>query len=368
MKQDSCQAPPAFRIRRPLTRVAKLLGADVELGNFIQGAAPPTGAAASRLMLSQIPGVARNYVHWAQDSHRRFLWSNGGCAYCDLDHAEFPIPEVTSASDFVAVWHATLRLARSAMLEANLQLPAGQRLQVLVNNSDGTGHSYGSHCNVLITRRAFDNLFGRKLQHLLFLAAHQVSSIVYTGQGKVGAENGAPAVPYQLSQRADFFETLSGLQTTFHRPVVNTRDEPLCGPFAGMDATAKDLARLHVIFYDSNLCHVACYLKAGALQIVTAMIEAEEIDVRLILDDPVEAVLQWSHDPSLRPRAVGRRAPCVGGRPSAPVARAGSSLRRPGRVTPSCRRPKKSSSSGAVSWTTWPAATWIRCPDHSTGC
>ena len=25
-------------------------------------------------------------------------------------------------------------------------------------------------------------------------------------------------------------ETLSGLQTTYHRPIVNTRDEPLCGP------------------------------------------------------------------------------------------------------------------------------------------
>ena len=189
------------------------------------------------------------------------------------------------------------------MLDANEQLGAGQRIRALANNSDGQGHSYGSHCNVLITRSAFDNIFGRKLQQLLFLAAHQVSSIVYTGQGKVGAENGAPDVDYQLSQRADFFETLTGLQTTFNRPIVNSRDEPLCGPFAGADATAKDLARLHVIFYDCNLCHTACFLKMGVLQIVVAMVEAEEIDVRLILDDPVDAVVRWSHDPTLQTRA-----------------------------------------------------------------
>ncbi len=189
------------------------------------------------------------------------------------------------------------------MLDANDLLDPGQRLRVLVNNSDGKSHSYGSHCNVLITRQAFDNIFQRKLQYLLFLAAYQASSIVFTGQGKVGSENGAPPIGYQISQRADFFETLSGLQTTYKRPIVNTRDEPLCGPLAGQDATAKDLARLHVIFYDSNLCHVACFLKVGVLQIVLAMIEAEQINVRLILDDPVEAVLRWSHDPTLQAQA-----------------------------------------------------------------
>ncbi len=284
-------------------QVLKLVGADVELGNFIEGARPPTGRIASRLLLRQVPGISRNYVHLAQDSLRKFLWDNGGSAYIDLDHAEFPIPEVTSALDFLAAWHATLRIARLAMIDANEQLAAGQRLCVLAGNSDGLGHSYGSHCNVLVTRTAFDNIFGRKLQQLLFLAAHQVSSIVYAGQGKVGAENGAPPVDYQLSQRADFFETLNGLQTTFNRPIVNSRDEPLCGPFAGADAKARHLARLHVIFYDSNLCHVACYLKIGVLQIVVAMVEAEEIDVRLILDDPVDAVVRWSHDPTLQARA-----------------------------------------------------------------
>ncbi len=295
-------------------QVEKVLGADVELGNYIDGAHAPTGRAASRLLLRHVPGIARGAVTSVQDSLRKYLPCNGGCAYIDLDHAEFPIPEVTNAVDFVAAWHATLRIARAAMFDANQRLPDGQRLRVLANNSDGLGHSYGSHCNVLITRPAFDNMFDRKLHYLLFLAAHQASSIIYTGQGKVGAENDAPGVDYQLSQRADFFEMLSALQTTFQRPIVNARDEPLCGPYSGVDATAMTLARLHVIFYDSNLCHVACYLKAGVLQIIVAMIEAEQVDVRLILDDPVDAVIAWSHDPGLQAcvrLADGRRLTAV---------------------------------------------------------
>ena len=49
---------------------------------------------------------------------------------------------------------------------------------------------------------------------------------VFTGAGKIGAENGAAPVDYQISQRADFFEEEVGLETTLKRPIVNTRDEP----------------------------------------------------------------------------------------------------------------------------------------------
>jgi Pup amidohydrolase len=37
-------------------------------------------------------------------------------------------------------------------------------------------------------------------------------------------------VPYQLTQRADFFEEEVGLETTLKRPIVNTRDEPHADP------------------------------------------------------------------------------------------------------------------------------------------
>jgi proteasome accessory factor A len=183
------------------------------------------------------------------------------------------------------------------MYAANEKLPRGQKLQLLANNSDGRGNSYGSHLNFLISRRAWDNIFHRRIHHMLYLASFQASSIVYTGQGKVGSENDAPQVEFQLSQRADFFERLVGSQTTMNRPIVNSRDESLCG-------ATEEMARLHVIFFDNTLCEVATLLKVGVMQIVLAMIEAGRVNVNLILDDPVESLLRWSHDPRLEARAA----------------------------------------------------------------
>ncbi len=288
-------------------RLPKLCGADIELGNFVLGLErlDGTGREASRALLGEIAapyterdggGPRRSAGYDPQDWGRKYLSSNGGCFYIDLDHLECCLPEVVSAYDHVAAWHAMLRIARRAQEAATARLPAGQTIHVLVNNSDGHGHSYGSHLNFLITRRAWDNLFERKLHHLLYLAAFQVSSIVITGQGKVGAENGAPAVAYQLAQRADFFETLTGLQTTSRRPIVNSRDEALCGAW-------RRTARLHCIFFDNTLCHGSSLLKVGTMQMMLALLEAERINPDLLLDDPVAAVVQWSHDPTLRARA-----------------------------------------------------------------
>jgi proteasome accessory factor A len=235
-----------------------------------------------------------------RDHGRTYLPQNGGCIYIDLDHIELCLPEVRSAHDHVACWHAMLRILREALDTANSRL-FDSRLHVLVNNSDGCEHSYGSHLNFLVTETCWRNVFERKMHYMLYLAAYQVSSIVFTGQGKVGSENRTPAVDFQLSQRADFFEQLTGPHTTFSRPIVNSREEALCG--YGVDrraAGAHDLARLHVIFYDSTLCHVATLLKIGVMQIILAMIEAERVNPLLALEDPVRALHKWSHDPTLK--------------------------------------------------------------------
>lgn len=334
-------------------RVPKLCGADIELGNFALGAASgrATYAEAARALLREIDGVparpgrsspghdggARSAAGSTTrsrraaglrlgaavsrlDRGRRFLPTNGGCAYIDLDHLELCLPEVIAARDHVAAWHAMLRLAQRALADANARRPHRRRIVALVNNSDGRGHSYGSHLDFLITRASWDDIFRRKLHHLAFLAAFQVSSIVFTGQGKVGSENGAPPVGYQICQRADFFESLVGPQTTYERPLVNSRDEPLCGArglrpgrtrrctasAAAVQASAAGtpLARLHCIFFDSTLCPVASLLKVGTMQIVLGMLEAGRVESGLALDDPLDAVQRWSHDPTLRARAA----------------------------------------------------------------
>ena len=97
---------------------------------------------------------------------------------------------------------------------------------------------------------------------------HFVTRQIFTGAGKVGIEASGVAiedVPFQLTQRADFFEEEVGLETTLKRPIVNTRDEP--------HADAQKYRRLHVIVGDANLAEVATFLKVGTTALVLSMIE-----------------------------------------------------------------------------------------------
>jgi proteasome accessory factor A len=310
----------------------KLMGADKELGNCVTGIEQPGGtcALASRIILDEIHGFradpgsyqwqshqntygtynncsytsstawyrsdsySQGSSHNPQDVGRKYL-IQGGCAYIDLNHVELCLPEVLSAYDYVKYNEALHTLACRARERAHASLPDGQHLHLFANNSDGLSHSYGSHLNFLISRECFDNLFSIKLQYLMYLASFQACSIVITSQGKVGSENGHDHIDFQLSQRADFFESMVGLQTTFNRPLVNSRNE---------SHAQEDMRRLHVIFYDNLLCHVANYLMAGMMQIVLSMIEADHININLILENPLKAVSAWSHDPSLKKTAL----------------------------------------------------------------
>lgn len=345
----SKQNGTCVRQQGQIESVPKACGADIELGNFILGSVNGdwTCWRASRALLREISGIPHSsYAHsvptycntqssagqaesgadttgddvhressivssntnynWSynsQDWGRKYLASNGGSAYIDLQHLELCLPEVLSAYDYVAVWHAMLRIAREALYRANDRLSPDQTIEVLVNNTDSHGRSYGSHNDFLVTRSCWDNLFHRKLHYMLYLASHFASSIVYTGAGKVGSDNGRPPVEYQIDARADYYETITSERTTSNRPIVNSRDESLCGSSTELNSLNDQLARLHVIFFDNTLCHVSSLLKTGVTQIVLAMIEQEHVDPSLILDDPLRALLVWSHDRSLRAKA-----------------------------------------------------------------
>ena len=138
------------------------------------------------------------------------------------------------------------------------------------------------------------------------ITPHFVTRQVFCGAGKVGCEMPGAAhdsVPFQLSQRADFFEEEIGLETTLKRPIVNTRDEP--------HADAQKYRRLHVIVGDANLAEVATFLKVGTTQIVLSMIEDGALGDDWLLGNPVSAIRQVSHDPTLTATVLladGRRA------------------------------------------------------------
>jgi proteasome accessory factor A len=212
--------------------------------------------------------------------------TNGARYYVDHAHPEFSTPECADALEVVRFDKAGERILARSMQAAARTLPPGQEIVVYKNNSDGKGNSYGTHENYLIDRAVpFSTLVRRLLPWF-------VTRQVFTGAGKVGSENGGAEVPFQISQRSDFFEEEVGLETTLKRPIVNTRDEPHADP--------QRYRRLHVIIGDANLCEVATFLKVGTTSIVLAMIEDDFFDKDLSVASPVATLRRISHDPTCR--------------------------------------------------------------------
>jgi proteasome accessory factor A len=165
---------------------------------------------------------------------------------------------------------------------------AGKTVSLYKNNTDGAGASYGMHENYLVPRRI---PFGRLVEVLIpFLTTRQI----YSGSGRVGLGQRSSGSGYQLSQRADFIEAEVGLETTFNRPIVNSRDEPHADPTCWR--------RLHVIVGDATMMEVATYLRVGVTGLLLkALAVADRHDVahlveRTALLRPVDAFSQVSRD------------------------------------------------------------------------
>ncbi len=215
---------------------------------------------------------------------------NGARFYVDHAHPEYSSPEVTNARDLVIHEKAGERIIEISRREANQLLPAGAQMLIYKNNSDRKGNSYGCHENYLMDRRTS---FKQVVEPLLpFFSTRQI----WCGAGKVGSENRGHPCDYQLSQRADFFETEVALDTMVKRPIVNTRDEP--------HADREKYRRLHVIVGDSNMSEYTIYLRNGVTALILSMIEDGAITKDLALRDPVRSIREVSHDASLKQELV----------------------------------------------------------------
>jgi len=302
--------------------IRKVCGIETEYGIVVRGADNNPVSASSLLINAYVNATSRK-IGWdfedespandargfnlddvfppeIESSLVNAVLPNGARYYVDHAHPEISLPEVADALEAVRWDRAADEIVRSSMTYANEILGAGAEMVVYKNNSDGKGNSYGCHENYLMSR---DTPFGRIASHI---TPHFVTRQVFCGAGKVGCEepNRRPGdVAYQLSQRADFFEEEIGLETTLKRPIVNTRDEPHCDP--------QKYRRLHVIVGDANLSEVATYLKVGTSLIVLAMIEDDQLGDEVLLANPVAAIRQVSHDPTLTRTIMlrdGRRA------------------------------------------------------------
>src|SRR5688572_24973929 len=211
---------------------------------------------------------------------------NGSRYYVDHAHPEYSSPECVDARSAVIWDKAGERILEASIKASEALIAEGEKLFIYKNNSDGKGNSYGCHENYLVARQV---PFPLLVKHLMpFFVSRQV----FTGAGKVGAENGAEAVDYQISQRADFFEVEVGLETTFKRPIINTRDEPHADP--------EKYRRLHVIVGDANMSELSTYLKIGTTALVLKMIEDDFISDDFSLSEPVRSMRVVSHDVSCR--------------------------------------------------------------------
>jgi len=211
---------------------------------------------------------------------------NGGRLYVDGAHPEYSTPECTNPRDIVIYEKAGEKLMQICLENANRIRKEEERYILYKNNTDSKGNSYGYHENYLMRR---STPFDRIVQSLVpFLVTRQI----YAGAGKVGSEDKENPAQFQISQRADFFETLIDLNTMAKRPIINTRDEPHADP--------ELFRRFHVIVGDSNMSEFSTYLKIGTTVLVLHMIDNGIFFEGLELEDPVKAIKMISRDLTLR--------------------------------------------------------------------
>lgn len=222
----------------------------------------------------------RPYSYWEMKSDR--VLTNGARFYNDHTHPEYATPECRTVFDLVAHDLAGERIVSECVRLRNQDL-GGSVLQMFKNNTDYSGHSYGTHDNYMIPREL---PFDTWVQHLVpFLVTRQL----YAGAGKAGAErkNEDGFTGLQLGQRADFIDSVLSIETMTERPIINTRDEP---------HATQDYRRLHLILGDANMSPYATALKVGTTRCVLTLIGMQKLDAPFELADPVADVQRTSRD------------------------------------------------------------------------
>ncbi|HEX2053888.1 MAG TPA: depupylase/deamidase Dop [Actinomycetota bacterium] len=296
--------------------IPKVMGIETEYGIISKGDEEHNPIFASSLLINSFVSPRLKKVRWdyeeetpLRDARGAFeraglelledegglvsvILENGARYYVDHAHPEYSTPECSNPRDLVIHDKAGERILEGSLEAATRSLPPGSRILVYKNNSDGKGNSYGCHENYLMSRStAFPSIVN-------LLTPFFVTRQIFTGAGKVGSEGAAADkdIPYQISQRADFFEVEIGLETTFRRPLINTRDEPHADP--------DKYRRLHVIIGDANMSEVSTFLKTGTTALVLSMIEDGFITSDLRIAEPVPALRTISRDPTCRAKVV----------------------------------------------------------------
>lgn len=211
--------------------------------------------------------------------------ANGARFYNDHNHPEYCTDACLSLHDLVAHDKAGEGIVFRAQQARNAVLDQDAHVRLVKNNTDYHGRSYGCHENYLVDRDTpLNNLIAACIPFF-------VSRQIYAGAGKAVHETATSRGGFQISQRADFFETEVGINTTTQRPIFNTRDEPHANP--------QKYRRLHVIIGDANCSESATALRVGATALMLDLVEDRAAPC-FHLRHPVPALQTVSRDLELK--------------------------------------------------------------------
>lgn len=211
---------------------------------------------------------------------------NGARLYLDHSHPEYSSPESTNPH-LATVYDQAGELVMARAM-AQVLTEGHPEIVLYKNNVDGKGASYGTHENYLVSREVdFADLVAA-------LTPFLVTRPVLVGSGRVGLGWASETPGFQICQRADYVEQHVGLETTFNRPIINTRDEPHADP--------DQWRRLHVIGGDANCFGISSMLKLSMTSLILWVLEQHGLPANwaaLELADPVAECAPVSHDLSL---------------------------------------------------------------------
>jgi proteasome accessory factor A len=230
--------------------------------------------------------------YFAQDAQRALSFHeiksdlvlrNGARFYNDHAHPEYCTPECSTLLEILQQDYEGDML----LMDCVKALNQGTDNPVLLykNNTDFRGHSYGCHENYLMRRTVTWDVLSEGM--MAFFVTRQV----FAGAGKFGWEEEDRFLQpgFQISQRADFFTELQGVDTMQRRPIINTRDEP--------HANSDVFRRFHVIIGDANLSLYAHYLKiASTALVLQALLNGAPLERIPRLADPLAALKSISRD------------------------------------------------------------------------
>ncbi|MCW5556971.1 MAG: proteasome accessory factor PafA2 family protein [Verrucomicrobiae bacterium] len=219
----------------------------------------------------------RQQRDWDEPAGNGGFLFNGGRAYLDMGHLEICTAECMSLDDLIAHDAAGDRMIGEALRALRLE----ERASFIRNNVDHySGATFGCHENYLVRRTA-----PLTERNVLSLLAFLTLRVLYTGAGKVGGVPGVesrgggsprPAIPFQISQRADFIQNDLFEWVQFNRAIINTRDEPL--------ADARRFRRLHLLHGDTSVLPDTLALKVGTTSLVLDLLEMDRLPRVALLD------------------------------------------------------------------------------------